>query len=61
MKLAAAITLDGLVRALRWNVHDLAEQVEAGYASRRRELMEEKPARQAPRPKKEQADDRARR
>lgn len=61
MKLAAAITLDGLVRALRWNVHDMAEAVEAGYASRASEFIEEKPARQAPRPKREQADDRARR
>lgn len=59
MKLAAAITLDGLVRALRWDVHGLAEQVEAG--SRKLELTEAKPARQAPRPKKEKADDRARR
>ena len=28
MKLAAAITLDGLVRALRWNVHDMAGQLQ---------------------------------
>ena len=61
MKLAAAITLDGLVRALRWNVHDLAEAVEAGYASRSAEFMEEKLARQAPGSTREQADDRARR
>lgn len=33
MKLAMEVTLDGLVRALRWKTHDLAEGVERGYAS----------------------------
>jgi hypothetical protein len=61
MKLAAAITLDGLVRALRWDAHDLAEAVEAGNTSRAPEFADEKPVRQAPRPGREQADDRARR
>lgn len=61
MKLAAAITLDGLVRALRWNAHDLAEAVEAGNVSSAREFAKEKPARQAPRPTREQDDDRTRR
>lgn len=60
MKLATAVTLDGLVRALRWNVHDLAEAVESGHAS---EPVSEKPMRQAPRqtPRqtREQDDDRA--
>lgn len=28
MKLTMAITLDGLVRAMRWKAHDLAEEVE---------------------------------
>lgn len=32
MKLAMALTLDGLVRAMRWKAHDLAEAVEGGYA-----------------------------
>lgn len=32
MKLAVALTLDGLVRAMRWKAHDLAEAVEGGYA-----------------------------
>lgn len=31
MKLAARLTLQGLVRALRGRGHDLADQVEAGY------------------------------
>ena len=31
MNLTMAITLDGLVRALRWKAHDLAEGVEEGY------------------------------
>lgn len=61
MKLAAAITLDGLVRALRWNAHDLAEAVEGGNASSARDFAKEKPARQAPRPMREQADDRTHR
>jgi hypothetical protein len=61
MKLVAAITLDGLVRALRWNAHDLAEAVEGGYVSRPPEFAKEKPARQAPRPTREQDDDRTRR
>lgn len=56
MKLATAITLEGLVRALRWNVHDLAEAVESGHASGQ---ASEKPTRQAPRPAREQDDDRA--
>ncbi len=33
MKLAMAMTLDGLMRALRWQAHDLAESVEGGYAA----------------------------
>lgn len=61
MKLAAAITLDGLVRALRWDAHDLAEALEAGDTSSAHEFAKEKPARQAPRPRREQTDDRARR
>lgn len=61
MKLATAVTLDGLVRALRWNVHDLAEAVEAGRAPVARQTMDEKPARRAPRPSREKADDRERR
>ncbi len=35
MNLAMAITLDGLVRALRWKAHDLAESIENGYAGSR--------------------------
>ena len=37
MKLAMAMTLDGLMRALRWQAHDLAESVEGGYAADDRE------------------------
>jgi hypothetical protein len=59
MKLATKLILDGLVRALRWDVHDLAEAVEAHYVSDTREFVGEKPARQAPRLTKEQANDRA--
>lgn len=35
MNLTMAITLDGLVRALRWKAHDLAEITESGYAGSR--------------------------
>jgi hypothetical protein len=59
MKLATAITFDGLVRALRWNMHDLAEAVEGGYASTAQEPINERPARQAPRQARGQDDDRA--
>ena len=31
MKMTARLTLDGLVRALRWKAHALAERVEDGY------------------------------
>jgi hypothetical protein len=33
MKLAMTMTLDGLLRALRWHAHDLAESLEEGYPS----------------------------
>jgi len=45
MKIAMALTLDGLVRALRSRAHGLADEVEAGY---RRENAE--PRRQARKP-----------
>ena len=32
MNMAMTMTLDGLVRALRWKLHDLAEAIEGGYA-----------------------------
>jgi hypothetical protein len=32
MKLSVAITLDGLVRALRWKEHDLAERAARTFA-----------------------------
>jgi hypothetical protein len=31
MNITMALTLDGLVRALRWKAHDLADGVEEGY------------------------------
>jgi len=34
MNMAMTITLDGLVRALRWKEHDLAERIERDYAGR---------------------------
>lgn len=35
MKLAMKLTLDGMVRALRSTVHDLAEETERGYRPER--------------------------
>ena len=32
MNLTMTMTLDGLIRALRWKEHDLAERIERGYA-----------------------------
>ena len=57
MKLAMSMTLDALVRALRWKVHDLAEAVEDGDRPGKRD----QPVRWSPRPDREQADDLTRR
>lgn len=57
MKLAMAMTLDALVRALRWKAHDLAEAVEDGDRSAKRD----RPVRRSPRPDREQDDDLTRR
>lgn len=32
MKIAMTMTADGLIRALRWKAHDLAEEIERSYA-----------------------------
>jgi hypothetical protein len=40
MKVTMAMTLDGLVRALRWKALDLAEQAERGTLSARQVPME---------------------
>lgn len=32
MNVTMTMTLDGLIRALRWKEHDLAERIEDGYA-----------------------------
>lgn len=44
MKLAMALTLDGLVRAMRWKAHDLAEAVEGGYARQKDDRAAPAPA-----------------
>lgn len=41
MKLAVAVTLEGLIRAMRWNAHDLAESVEGDGAARKRHLADD--------------------
>jgi hypothetical protein len=56
MKLATEVMLDGLIRALRWTAHNLAEAVESGQAI---EPANERPARRPQRQITEQADDRA--
>ena len=40
MKVTMAMTLDGLVRALRWKALDLAEQAERGTLSAKQVPME---------------------
>lgn len=35
MKLTMELTLDGLLRALRGKAHQMAEDIESGYARRR--------------------------
>ena len=44
MNTAAKITLDGLVRALRWRSHNLAESVEGRYAGEDAVLARQGPA-----------------
>lgn len=56
MKLATAVTLDGMIRALRWTAHDLAEAVENGRAP---DPANEKLTWRSPRQTREQDDDRA--
>lgn len=49
MNLTTEMTLDGLVRALRWRLHDLAEGAERGYDRNRAGSTTEAPVRrQAP-------------
>lgn len=40
MKVTMELTLDGLVRALRWKALDLAERAQHGYLSARQAPME---------------------
>ena len=61
MKLAVAVTLEGLIRAMRWNAHDVAESVEGDAAARKRHLADDRPQRRVPVPGEEQGDDRTRR
>jgi hypothetical protein len=45
MNITMAMTLDGLVRALRWKAHDLADGVEEDYSMSRSSASAEPPAR----------------
>ena len=45
MKVTMAMTLDGLVRALRWRALDLAERAERGTLSIRQPPLERRQAR----------------
>ena len=42
MKATMRLTLDGLTRALRARMHEMADEIEAGYARRREAGDEEK-------------------
>lgn len=44
MNLTIQMTLDGLVRALRWKAHDLAEDVEQRYFQSGTEDLRQEPA-----------------
>ena len=59
MKLTMAITLDGLVRAMRWKEHELAERLEQGQARRREPLSAG--VRNEAEPERKRDDDRRRR
>jgi hypothetical protein len=62
MKLSVALTLEGMVRALRGKAHALADEAEDGYRRRRRTGKAELPRRSgAPRgePRRRDADGRA--
>jgi len=62
MKMTMDLTLDGLVRALRWKALDLAERAEHGYLSTRQTPTERQDAgRKMNRRGKEDGDDRGRR
>ncbi|MEI5677584.1 MULTISPECIES: hypothetical protein [unclassified Mesorhizobium] len=39
MKVAMAMTLDGLLRSLRWKAHDLAENTERRYRTQPRTTL----------------------
>jgi hypothetical protein len=42
MKLAMKVTLDGLMRGLRWKAHTLAEEAEQRYRPPARTIVEER-------------------
>jgi hypothetical protein len=42
MNVSVRLTLDGMIRALRWQAHRLAEQAEQGYAD---DALEDRPRR----------------
>jgi hypothetical protein len=53
MKVALQITMEGIVRALKRRVHDLADEMEMrqnGPAPRKVRRWHQRPARRAPRP-----------
>jgi len=61
MKVTMAMTLDGLVRALRWKALDLAERAGHGYLSARQAPMESRQVRRSvDRRMEEDGDDRSR-
>jgi hypothetical protein len=60
MNLTMTMTLDGLIRALRWKEHDLAERIEARYARGASSIPSRPAPREADRAKGDD-DDRSRR
>ena len=62
MNVAMAMTIDGLLRALRWKAHDMAENAERDYGANRRIAARSDPAVVTRvRDRRDQNDDRPRR
>jgi hypothetical protein len=60
MRVAMAMTAAGLIRALRWKAHDLAEEIERAYAENASTVMPRRGARaETDKSAWEQSDERA--
>ena len=61
MKVALEMTLDGMLKALRWQAHRMAEEIEAGYSlADRLSAHEGRAQRRLSEPERGDGDDRSR-